>query len=448
MSVVMGEAGCHPVLAGLGATHQSVTGLLSDPLWTMTDRDLPAAVTAALRLVASAQALLIGVVGEVDARGVATATGAVSTTGWLRARHKLHPGEAARLVRTAKAFAGGLPAYPGGLPATKAALTDGTITLTHAHGIARACADLPADLHPAVAALAEATMVTDAHDYDPVVAARLARHVISRVDPAGADARDGERLAKAEKKAAATNHLGASPDGDGGVYLRGRLDADGNAILDAALQPLMTPRADTGEGPDLRSIDRRRADALVELCRRALAGGALAGGDLPTHGGHKPQVVVLLPYKTLTDSIGVGMLPTGEPISPAAARHWACDAGIIAAVLDGHSRPLDIADEKRLFDGRVRRALEIRDGGCTFPGCDRPTAWCEGHHITSWADGGETCAGNGCLLCRHHHRLVEHGEWTVTIHTDGFPIWKPPPWIDPQQRPQRNHTHRPDIPHV
>lgn len=272
-----------------------------------------------------------------------------------------------------------------------------------------------------------------------MIAARLARHVVSRIDPDVADARDGQQLARAEQKAAAGNELSFGPDGDGGVYVRGRLDGDGHAIVAAALAPLTAPRGDTGEGPDVRTTGRRRADALVELCRRALA-----QGDLPSHDGAKPQVVVTIPLKTLTEQVGVGLLPDGTAVSPAAARHWACDAGILAAVLDVNSRPLDISDEKRLFDGRLRRALELRDGGCTFPGCDRPVSWCEGHHIKPWASGGETSLANGVLVCRHHHRLVEYGDWQVWIHTDGLPIWRPPPWIDPHGNLLRNHTHRPD----
>jgi hypothetical protein len=50
------------------------------------------------------------------------------------------------------------------------------------------------------------------------------------------------------------------------------------------------------------------------------------------------------------------------------------------------------------------RALVVRDGGCTHPGCDRPPGWCEAHHIEHWADGGTTTLDNLRLYCdRHHH---------------------------------------------
>ena len=33
--------------------------------------------------------------------------------------------------------------------------------------------------------------------------------------------------------------------------------------------------------------------------------------------------------------------------------------------------------------------------------------------MTHWAEGGETKLENLVLLCRHHHRLVHEGGWTV-----------------------------------
>lgn len=443
MSTVLDRPPAHPVTAGLAGATAAVSGALAEQGWTLGERDLAEAVGTTLALIARTQALLLRLVGEVDARGVATATGAPSTVSWLRHRHTLAPVEAAKLVRTAGALR-------AGLAATNTALGAGEISLAHAHGIARACQDLPAGLEPETAAAAEARMVTDAKDYDPVIAGRLARYVVSRIDPDGADARDGKKLADAEAKAAAANDLTFTPDGSdllggpGGYHVRGHLDPEAHAIVDTALGPLMAPRPDGPDGPDLRTIAARRADALVELCRRALAAGELPAAG----GGLKPTVVVTMQLRTLTDGLGVALLPDGTALSPAAARHWACDAGIIAAVLDGQSRPLDIAEARRLFDGRLRRALEIRDGGCAFPGCDRPPGWCEGHHLKGWAVSGKTCLANGALLCRFHHRLVEQGDWTVWIHTDGFPIWRPPPWVDPDQKLLRNHTHRPNQPRI
>jgi hypothetical protein len=43
----------------------------------------------------------------------------------------------------------------------------------------------------------------------------------------------------------------------------------------------------------------------------------------------------------------------------------------------------------------------------------------DGHHITHWADGGETALDNLILLCRHHHHLVHEGGFTCEKSKDG-----------------------------
>ena len=60
-------------------------------------------------------------------------------------------------------------------------------------------------------------------------------------------------------------------------------------------------------------------------------------------------------------------------------------------------------EARRVIPTALRRALELRDKGCTHPGCDAPTRWCEAHHITHWAQGGKTELSNLRLLCRTHH---------------------------------------------
>jgi hypothetical protein len=50
--------------------------------------------------------------------------------------------------------------------------------------------------------------------------------------------------------------------------------------------------------------------------------------------------------------------------------------------------------------------------------------------------GGPTCLDNLVLLCAHHHRAIHHGGWAVHIGPDGWPVFTPPPWIDPDQHPR------------
>ncbi|MFC4943560.1 hypothetical protein [Pseudonocardia sp. GCM10023141] len=54
-----------------------------------------------------------------------------------------------------------------------------------------------------------------------------------------------------------------------------------------------------------------------------------------------------------------------------------------------------------------------------------------------------TALSNLVLLCTHHHLVMHKEEWEVTI-TDGFPLFRPPPWIP--GGPRRNQVHRIDLP--
>lgn len=50
-----------------------------------------------------------------------------------------------------------------------------------------------------------------------------------------------------------------------------------------------------------------------------------------------------------------------------------------------------------------RVALQIIDGGCQCPGCDKPIAQCDIHHILPFIEGGRTDIENLVPLCRTHH---------------------------------------------
>jgi hypothetical protein len=67
----------------------------------------------------------------------------------------------------------------------------------------------------------------------------------------------------------------------------------------------------------------------------------------------------------------------------------------LPSVLGGApSLPLDLGRTTRVVSPAQRNALAVRDGGCVFPGCRRPLAWCEGHHVRHWLDGGPTDLDN------------------------------------------------------
>jgi hypothetical protein len=87
--------------------------------------------------------------------------------------------------------------------------------------------------------------------------------------------------------------------------------------------------------------------------------------------------------------------------------------------------PLDHGRTVRLFPAHVRRAAEVRDGGCVFAGCRAPPWWCDVHHLLAWIDGGATNLGNAALLRERHHTQVHHG-FRVERQPDGrWRTWRP-----------------------
>ena len=150
---------------------------------------------------------------------------------------------------------------------------------------------------------------------------------------------------------------------------------------------------------------------------RAEIGGVLAAGvnfagiDTPSDHGQRPLVVATIDINDLITRTGAATLidrgPDEVRLSAGDTRRLACAAGVLPAVMDGASAPLDVGREHRLATPAITRAIWLRDRGCAFPGCDAIPAACHVHHITPWHTGGTTNLDNLVLLCPHHHRLVE-----------------------------------------
>ena len=132
---------------------------------------------------------------------------------------------------------------------------------------------------------------------------------------------------------------------------------------------------------------------------------------------------------------------TSYPASAATAP--TCDAQITPIVVDGNGVPLAVGRTRRTVTPAQWAALVIRDRGCIFPACDRPTNWCQAHHVIWWENWGLTDLDNMVLLCDHHHDVVHHHGWDVEFGEDGHAQVRPPTWIDPLRTPRRNHHWRP-----
>jgi hypothetical protein len=206
----------------------------------------------------------------------------------------------------------------------------------------------------------------------------------------------------------------------GGTWLRGYLDSEGGAALRTALEPLARRHGEE----DARSAERRRADALVELCGRALD-----SGSLPRQGGQRPHLQVTVSLETLTGDGGApaAELERGGAIPAETALRLGCSAAVSRVVFGPGSQVVDVGRATRVPQAATRRALRARDAGCVWPGCGQPSSVCEPHHITHWARGGETSLANLASLCRRHHFLVHEGRWRLIRAGDRFRALAPVP---------------------
>jgi hypothetical protein len=144
-----------------------------------------------------------------------------------------------------------------------------------------------------------------------------------------------------------------------------------------------------------------------------LAESALHHGLDPGTPGERYQVVVHVDAPVLADpeQPGQSVLEDGGRVPAGTSQRLACDASRVVMQHDAGGRLIEIGARTRTIPPALRRALQHRDVGCTFPGCGLPLG--QGHHLRHWAQGGPTTLSNLALLCRRHHRAV---------HEDGFQV--------------------------
>jgi hypothetical protein len=309
--------------------------------------------------------------------------GSLSAASWLRHRCNVSYGTASNQVQLARR----LPE----LPQAQAAFASGEISSAHVSLMARTVDQV--GLEPVREQ--EEVLVEAARQLDPRMFRQVTVHLRHCVD------RDG--ALKEANDAYERRAVWLSETMDGVFVLNGTLDAEGGAILRAALAAVEgKPRA----GDD-RTARQRRHDAMVDLGRRQLD-----AGELPTSGCQRPHLTVTADLDVLAGKpAGAGLLNWEQLVPAETVRRLACDCSVTPIVTGQDGEPLSVGRARRTIPAPMRRAIMLRDKHCRFPGCYRPVAWADGHHLRHWIDGGPTAYWNVWLLCRRHHRLVHEGGW-------------------------------------
>jgi Domain of unknown function (DUF222)/HNH endonuclease len=340
----------------------------------------------------------LALVGEFDRRdGWNDWSGCPSTADWIAWRCAMSPRTAREHVRVARA----LPE----LPLTREAFESGRLSYSKARVLTRVAeADSEADL------LELARHAT---------AAQLERML-----------RAFRRVSRAEAQAAHEHrYVTWHSEADGSLYLRARLPAEEGALVLAAIEEshdallrdgdglerrTAEPRFDDGSAEPLPSPDRQRehprpthADAFCSLAETALARGPTSRAGPDRH-----VLTVDVDLDVLArDGDGAVHVRDGPALAPETARRLGCDASMVPT-RSAAGEVLSVGRRTRSVPPRIRRALESRDKRCRFPGCEN-RRWVDAHHIHHWAHGGKTSLDNLVLLCRHHHRLVHEGGYSV-----------------------------------
>jgi len=383
------------------------------------------------RLVYAAQ---IHLAGEVDDRDMAAARSCSSTAALLRQSFNISTGDATGRVRAAaqllpREMVSG-PDAPPLLPVLAEAVDAGQLGAQHIRTVVDTMKKVPTAASAQLRDACEQALVGTAVDCDPSYLEPAAALILERADPDG----------KLETDSPATRmglDFGSRNIRTGLTPLKGQLDDLGVEAVRKAIDALAAPQPTADGVADTRSPSNRRAHALV-----AAMLGFLDAGSGPSQGGQRPHLTVTLNWDALTGMISEGRFDTGGYVSPALARQLLCDAVLVPAILGSAGEVLDVGRSSRTFPPAIRRAIAVRDGGCAWPGCDRPPGWCDGHHVQWWSrDFGSTSLDNGVLLCPFHHSEIHKGRWRIEMNRNRLPEFIPPPWIDPTQRPRQNTLH-------
>jgi Domain of unknown function (DUF222)/HNH endonuclease len=415
---VRGKTVGRSVRAGCEHTFVSTASLAHPP--SAADEDDPEALADEIAALAAGLAASLGrwleLVGRFDVSGGWSDAGARSCAEWLAWRCSLSSGTAREHVRVARRLRT--------LPLVAEAFRRGELSFSKVRALTRL--EHISD-EPRVLELARQTTASQLERF-----VRLARRVTREEAIEAVEGRE----------------LYVVFEDDGSALIRGRVPAEDAALLLRALDhadSLLTPppsaaAAGDESRPAPPATPARRADALAWIADRALGETAENVDRAGRTAGDRCEVLLqvdaaLLSARTDEDETAVrAARPVDDPasshlngsasVAAETARRLCCDAGIVPVVRDG-DRTLAVGRRTRSIPPAIRRALRLRRPTCAFPGCVR-TRWLDAHHVVHWAHGGRTDLDNLVQLCRHHHRLVHEGGWSVRPDRGGgFEVRRP-----------------------
>jgi hypothetical protein len=372
-------------------------------LATLSRQELENNLTQLAAHINAATYQFLSLIAEFDCREAWGHEGVKSCAHWLNWKCGVSLGAAREKVRVAKALEG--------LPLVSASFAKGELSFSKVRAITRV-----------------ATPETE--DYLLMIAQHgTASHLERLVQGYRRVQRYEEETLNANTQYA-NRYLSYYHDDEGCLVISARLPAEQGAALiksiESAREVLLSERKDVpaGTDPELPNdiepeisepFSAHRADALVLMAE------SFHRADIATrNGGERCQVVIHVDEPVLKEphSSGRCECEAGPVIAAQTARRLACDASLVRAVEDENGEPLSVGRKTRSIPPVLRKALQLRDTHCRFPGCTS-RHFLDAHHIQHWANGGETKMENLVHLCKHHHRLLHEGGYQMIHETSG-----------------------------
>jgi len=186
------------------------------------------------------------------------------------------------------------------------------------------------------------------------------------------------------------------------------LDDHAATEFEQAIDTALTWLGDT----DTRTVAERRADALHDIVAHFNKTHQVPGTPR-----HHPHITLSLDASTLHQPTATHT-HNGRLVSTTCTDTHLCDYVLHTVLRDPHGTPVGFGRARYTVPRPLFRQIAARDGGCRFPGRNRPVAHCEAHHITYWRHGGTTDCGNLVLLGNRHHHLVHRQRLTLELRPD------------------------------
>jgi hypothetical protein len=297
---------------------------------------------------------LLECIRQFDESNEWAAQGAVSCAHWLCWRIGLDPGTAREKVRVARAL--------GQLPKLDEALRLGKLSYAKVRVLTRVVSSVNE------AALLELALVATGAQLERICRGYRA-------------AKDQDRPCQPEDRSVRRRFLPA-----GMVKLEIVLSPDEADLVMRAVDCARDVSAEARKPESDTNADwPSQPDGVVALAESFLAGNRATGT-----GGDRYQVVLHVDQDPLAaDGTLATTLDDGARVPAETFRRVACDCGLLAVTGDPGTG-MNVGRRTRSIPPAIRRALQLRDHGCAFPGCPH-TRFLHGHHVRHWLHCSPLC---------------------------------------------------------